>query len=256
MSQNKKVLNLFGFLMDLLDENITTTTKEPVEETKEEITEPIEDTLYKLANPNLPPHPVLNPMVEYTNPLKNIAPHAVDLIKKMEALDKENGIELMKKRTVNKAVKPLTEEIKKLKEEAHKNALSDKDIETKDYLSLTGERVGVALGDGKIQLVDVPYELRNHIPMDGKEGDIRPISKEMQAYLEKVSEKISNKEETTPASNHLPQAIKDAMMNVKEVSEPMESPTQYIPDLSNGEIVYKPKPKAKAKVKPRKTKKK
>jgi hypothetical protein len=249
MSKNKELLNLFGFLMELLNENTNTNEEVLVtkEETKPEETQPedeLSEVLYRLQNPMMAPHPVTNPMVQYKNPLTGIAPHAVELIRKMDAIDKEHGQEVMKTRAVTKAVKPLNDYISKLKEEAHNNANEVMKDEIKDYIETKDDRVGVILEGGQIKTIKVPTELRN--TMSVGEDELSPISEEMQEHLEQLS------------NSKLPQAIKDVLMNAKEVSEPIESPTQYIPDLSNGEIVYKPKPKAKpkAKVKPRKTKKK
>jgi len=230
MSKNKELLNLFGFLMELLDVNTSTKTNEEVL-VKEIKTDQTEDkgleSVYRLANPSMPPHPVLNPMIEYKNPLENIAKHSVELIKKMDDLDKMNGQEVLKTRTVKKATGPLIDEIKKLKEEARKNATESMNNEVKEYLEETGERVGMVLDGGEIKPVKIPTELRNNIPLS-KDDNAEPISRTFQEHLEKISKESQN-------TNSLPQSIKDAMMDA--------------PNLTSGnqaEVLVKEEPKKKS----------
>lgn len=251
MSKNKNLINLFSFLMELLDENTQNTEEVPVTKKSKELLNEKLDLVYRLQNPAIPPHPVLNPMVEMTSPLRGIAPHAVDLIKKMDALDKEHGVEIMKTRTVKKATGPLIDEIKRLKDEAHKNASESMADEVKEYLEVTGERVGMVLDGGEIKPVKIPTELRNNIPI-GDDENSEVISKDMQEYLESLSKPIN----TTPTGDVIPNEIKNVLMNAKKISEPTAVSVGIIPSTKAKKVTRASKEPKKSLTKKRKTNKK
>lgn len=126
MTQKDRVMNLFKFMMDLLDDD----TKQP-EQKKPEI-----KTI--LQNPTLPHHPLLNPYITYMNVDGNkveskLSPKPTSpfndpnsLFSKMELIQKRNGIELGKERAVKEAIKPLKEQLDNMKQMGFERAEQDK----------------------------------------------------------------------------------------------------------------------------------
>jgi len=199
MNQKEKVLNLFGFLMDLIEEP---------QETKDDSVGQTNETEKVLTNPSLPHHPFLNPYKGgLTDKIKPTLSHGLDLIKKMEENDKVHADEVMKTRIVKKAVKPLISEIEELKAKAREGAMEDKEKEEiEDIMETAGEKMGVTLENGKIKLVEVPTELRDNIPLDEETTD-QPIGvsikknepteiKGMDDLPKEVRDKLEIKEET------------------------------------------------------------
>ncbi len=198
MNQKEKVLNLFGFLMDLIEEP---------QETKDTNKEVVDEKV--LTNPSLPHHPFLNPYKsnDLVGEIKPTLSHGLDLIKKMEENDKVHADEVMKTRIVKKAVKPLISEIEQLKAKAHEGAMEAKENEEiEDIMETAGEKMGVTLENGKIKLVEVPTELRDNIPLEEETTD-QPVGvsikknepteiKGMDDLPKEVREKLEIKEET------------------------------------------------------------
>jgi len=258
MNQKDKVLNLFGFLMDLIEEPTETT-----EEAKEEVKEVAKTDVKVLQNPALPHHPIMNPFtlsslreadnkksVEKVSKLKSAIPRSLELIKKMEIIDKERADEVMKTRMVKKAVRPLISEIEELKAKAHMAMMADKESEeVEDIMSTVGDKMGITLENGKVKLIDVPSKLRDNIPLDEETTD-QPVGvsitkdnkesnelKGMDDLPKEVREKLEVKDSLKDSK--LPQAVKEAILNAPS-EQPITRPTEYTPELTNGEISYKP----------------
>ena len=236
MTQKERVTNLFGFLMDLLEEQ--NEVKEGKVEVKvENPTEPKK----VLKNPALPFHEVFNPYVEsYATRIKPALTHGLELMKKMEQIDKDNATEVMQKRMVTRATRPLIKEIEHLKQQAHEGAVEDKENEEiEDIMSDVGDKMGVTLENGKIKLVEVPNELRDNIPLDENEAKDLGVSIKKQEPTEiKGFNDLPKEVKDKLDGSKLPQAVKDAIRNSPSENP---SPTQYEPDLKDGKIVYKPK---------------
>ena len=236
MAQKEKVLNLFGFLMELLDE--PTESKETVKLEEEQKTKTIVGQLsdFKtLQNPSLPHHPILNPftleslrkvddakVAKGVSRLKSGVPRSLELIKKMDEIDKERADELMKTRLVSKATKPYIHEIEELRNKYVTQAVEVKgkeEIET--IINEVGEKLGITLVDGKVKLIQVSSELRDNIPLeeesnvdmgvsvkkDGKEEEIKGLDD----LPKEVREKLELKDSLNKGSK-LSEAIKEAMM--------------------------------------------
>jgi len=156
MTKKEKVLGLFDFLMDLLDDESPT----PKKEIKQTLTED-KSKEKVLVNPLLPHHPFSNPYIPNPSVSKpKWVDSSLDLIKKVEEIDREHAEELGKNRAVKKAVSPLIEELEKLKKSGIGNAIKDRDEEIlKDVVTDVGDKLGITLENGKVKLVDVPKVL-------------------------------------------------------------------------------------------------
>jgi hypothetical protein len=168
--------------MDLLDGNTNTEntlTKQTIEsDNKTENLDEVEEITgesYQLLHPMIAPHPINNPMIKVKTKLNTIAPHAVELINKMEALDKAQADEMRKVRDIGKATKPLIAEIERLKSNAHDGALEDKIKEIKEYSDTMessdnpldkNTRLGATIEDGMVKFTTIPSKLRDNIPLD------------------------------------------------------------------------------------------
>lgn len=132
MTKKEKVLGLFEFLMDLLEEK----------------------DVKKVENPPM--------MTTTTPPTKNVDIHSsLELMKKIDEIDKEKANERFKIRMVNNATRPLIKELETLKESGYKNAIAEKEKEeTEDSVN-----VGLTLVDGKPNVVSIPSKLRDNIPL-------------------------------------------------------------------------------------------
>lgn len=171
-------MNLFRFMMDLLDE------PKKVEETEDK----------RLANPFAPFHPVLNPYITDMKPTNNNSfefptqpspfsdPNS--LFSKLEEIDKRKATELGKTRAVNEAVKPLVNELENLKKQAHEDALKDREEEELDL---------------------VKEDLESNV------SGIDDLPKEIREKLETESS-----DDTFLKNSKMPQAITDAMMNATQ----------------------------------------
>ena len=152
MKQKDKVLNLFGFLMDLIEEP--------------------QGSNDEVKDSSQPPHPIFNPYISPTSHDSESnnwsVKHGLDLIKKMEQVDKDHASTIEKnravKKAVKKAVKPLTDELDKIKANALKGFEVDKKREeVEDILEKVGHKAGVTLEDGTFKLVEVPSKLRDRM---------------------------------------------------------------------------------------------
>ena len=244
MAQKEKVLNLFGFLMDLLEE--PTESKEPVkleEEQKTKSTVGQTSDVKVLSNPSLPHHPVLNPFTleslrkaddakaaKGVSKLKSAIPRSLELIKEMDKIDKKRADELMKTRLVSKVTKPYIHEIEELRNKYVTQAVEAKEKEEiETIIDEVGEKLGITLVNGKIEFIQLPNKLRDNIPLeeesnvemgvsvkkDGKGEEIKGLDDLPKEIREKLELKDSLKD------SKMPEAIKEAIVNAPSV--PIES---------------------------------
>ena len=198
MTQKDKVLNLFGFLMDLIEE--------PTETVKSE--EPVPKTVKNVSK------------------LKAAVPRSLELMKKMDGIDKERADELMKTRLVSKVTKPYIKELAELRNKSIDDAVKDKEKEEiETIIDEVGEKLGVTLVDGKVKLIQVSSELRDNIPLeedsnvdmgmsvkkDGKEEEIKGLNDLPKEVREKLELKDSLKD------SKMPTTIKEALINAAAV---------------------------------------
>lgn len=134
MTKKEKVIGLFEFLMDLLEDN------------------QIENSLPKEDSKVLEPTPPTTKLNVNTS---------LALMKKISEIDKDKANERSKIKAINNATRPLIQELETLKEMAHKNALSEKEKEENE----DGVNVGLTLVDGKPNVVSIPSKLRDNIPL-------------------------------------------------------------------------------------------
>lgn len=158
MSRKEKLIGVFEFLMDLLDE------KAPNNDIKTKETTSTND--YKgLKNPTLPYHPVLNPYVGGINP--ESVNRSLEMMNKIEAIDKERASERAKTKIVDNATRPLIKELEEIKAKGIENAISaKKDEELETIVGEFGSKLGVTVENGEIKIISVPTELRDNIPLD------------------------------------------------------------------------------------------
>lgn len=188
MTQKERVLGLFGFLMELLDEKETN----QVEETK---SEPNSEPKKVLQNPTLPHHPLLNPYInsnDGTISWEDGKPSWVDgsleMMNKIDVIDKERAEERNKIRITDNATRPLINELRAFKEQGHKNALEVKEKE--EFETIVGEvgnKLGITVEDGKVTLVNIPNELRDNIPLSDESIVSNDLPKHIQDKLDRKS---------------------------------------------------------------------
>jgi len=134
MTKREKLLNLFGFLMDLLEED------------------KVDDHT-----------PTINPETHK---------RSLDIMSKIGDIDKDRASELRSNRSVTNATKPLMNEIKNLKDRIHEAAMEDKATEELEGLSEDiANKMGVTIENGKLKTIEVPNKLRDNIPLDEITGD-------------------------------------------------------------------------------------
>lgn len=200
MTQKKKVINLFGFLMDLIEEPTTeveSQIKPQHQENKVLDTDDFTNSGELLEPPktvfdNTVANPIerlgLNPL--NLNPKKKNPPLIdVDKIKEMmdkvDAIHKDNAYDTRVLRRVNDATRPLKAYIEEMKGKAHAEAFVARSEEEMEN-SGEEERIGMTLVNSKLTAVKVPAELRDNLPLshnnDGpiavkvKEGEIEKIT--------------------------------------------------------------------------------
>lgn len=231
MTQKDRVMNLFRFMMDLLDEDtqITPSNSEPKLEKK-------------LRNPELPHHPLLNPYVSEltppTEPIRSPFSDPNSLFSKMAEIDKRNAEELGKLRAVKTATKPLIEQLESLKTQAHENALEVKREEELELLSDDIKtRMGVTIENGVAKVVEVPSLLRDKIPVEPTNNAV--------GYT------INNSNELK-GLNDLPKEVREKIESelandsyLKNTKLPNVTITETTVELDNntGEVIMKPTPK-------------
>ena len=228
--QKEKVLNLFGFLMDLLDE--PTETKETVKLEEEKTTSAVGQTSgFKTLKIHESPHTVLYPntldslrKADYDKTAKGLSklesaiPRSLELIKQMSVIDKERAQELMEKRLVNKVTRPYIQEMEDLKNKAINHAAESKEIES--IIDEVGEKLGITLVDGKVKLIQVSSELRDNIPLEEesnvdmgvsvKKDDKYKEIKDLDELLKEVREKLELKDSLKDSK--MLEVIKESMM--------------------------------------------
>jgi seryl-tRNA synthetase len=248
MSRKEQVMNLFNFMIELLDEpstNKTEATPKPLSAANVAPTK-------RLKNETLPPHPLLNPYVSEAIPNGNIQSESLDkinsLFSKMAEIDKRNSDELAKLRAVKQATGPLIEELEVLRKQGHDNATKVKEEEEMEYLKPEIEkRMGVTIENGKTKIVEVPTTLRDNIPLD--EGEQTNVG-----YSVNIDEKSDpselKSEEDLPKhiqekleGSNMPQAIKDTLMEREKRG--MEKVNSVLPDAIKAAMIkenteYKP----------------
>ncbi len=169
-TKKERVSELFEFLMDLLEE------KDEIKvETKNSPNSPNSPNFSPTNGDNLPAFLTKSPIN-----------HSLELMNKMEEIDKRNSEILNKQRIVKEAVKPLVKELEALRIAAQQNALEEKEQEEKEDVLNNEEKSGLTLVDGKLKVVSVPNKLRDNIPLT--EEDILNINSE---NLEKVDKLIT-----------------------------------------------------------------
>lgn len=160
MTKKEKVIGLFEFLMELLDEKET-------------------NELKTSANPNTVPE-----SNSLTNKL-NVS-GSLELMKKISEIDKEKANERSKIRMVNNATRPFIEELQTLKQAAYKNANLDRENEENEDLV----NFGVTLVDGRPNVISIPSKLRDNIPLT--DDDLKNRKNEIPKQAAKQS--VKNKE--------------------------------------------------------------
>jgi len=167
MTQKERVSNLFEFIMDLLEEKDSKTIVEsPIQPNTPETNTPETNTL---RNPYLPHDPMFNPLMSDIKP--SSISGSLDLMRKIDAIDKERADEKLKSRLIDKVTKPLIKELEDLKANAIKNAIEVKeDEELETIVSEVGNKMGITFENGRIALVSVPTELRDNIPLTEEES--------------------------------------------------------------------------------------
>jgi len=167
MTQKERVVGLFEFIMDLLDE------KEPkqVEEVEgfdgeKQVEEPnVSKDTKQLEKPTSPHHPLLNPYISGVGKQEWVD-NSLDLIARIASIDEERS----KIKMVDNITRPLIKEIEDLKKQGQENARLEKiDEELESIVSEVGDKLGITLENGKAKLVNVPNELRDNIPFDESE---------------------------------------------------------------------------------------
>jgi hypothetical protein len=206
MTQKDKVMNLFRFMMDLLEEETPETKSDP---------KAIKETVKtQLTNPTLPYHPVLNPYVDDLNATKHKSPFSDpnSLFSKLADIDKRNADELGKLRAVKSATTPLIDEINTLRERGHNNALKYKEEEE---LELLGDdiksRMGVTIENGVTKIIEVPATLRDNIPLSDSNESI-------------VGYTINDKTDELRGFNDLPKEIREKIESNVSENDPVNEP--------------------------------
>jgi hypothetical protein len=133
MTRKEKVLNLFEFLMDLIDES-PTTSKE-VNDSENEVGRIIHE-----ANFDGESIKRMQELIKYTN-----------------EYDKKKGEELGVQRIVQQTIKPILEQLKE-------NGVNEQKKEFADRTGVTFDKK-----TGKLVEVDVPNKLRDGVPTDEEE---------------------------------------------------------------------------------------
>ena len=222
MSSRDQVMNLFNFMMELLDEptNTNKTDSKPTTQTKR-----LRDGLY-------PHHPVLNPYVSDAIPKGTVQSPFNDpnsLFSKMDQIDKRNANELGKLRAVKQATEPFIKTLEELRVKAHENATIAKEEEELEHLKPEIEkRMGVTIENGKTKIVEVPSILRDNIPLDDKSDDV-------------IGYSVDRKPNEIGGLDDLPKEVRDKLDVKSNEPVPMTRPTEYEPTLKDGAIQHKPK---------------
>lgn len=177
MTQKERVSGLFEFLMDLLEEK----TNKPLEETKSELNS---ESTKVLQNPTLPHHPLLNPYINSNDGKPSWVDGSLEMMNKIDAIDKERAEERNKIRIADNATRPLINELRKLKEQGHKNAMEFKeDEELETIVGDVGDKLGLTIENGQLRIINVPSELRDNIPLDEESTTSNDIPKDIMDKL-------------------------------------------------------------------------
>jgi hypothetical protein len=194
MTQKERVTGLFEFLMDLLEEK----TSKPVEDSKSELNS---EPKRVLQNPTLPHHPLLNPYINSNDGKPSWVDGSLEMMNKIEAIDKERAEERKKIRIADNATRPLINELRVLKEQGHKNALEVK--ENEELETIVGEvsdKLGITVENGKVRLINIPNELRDNIPLSDESIISNDLPKHIQDKLD-VKSSVKSKRPTKIANN-------------------------------------------------------
>lgn len=173
MTQKDRVTNLFGFLMDLLEEQPNTklvnSTKNKI--TRENVVEILKDTNTEDTNTedsldSLKGNKISDLLNKSSDLFKTMG-KSKELMDKIDDIGKRNADELGKTRIEKKVTQPLIAEIEKLKAQARVGVNEDKEKEELEtIIGDVGEKLGVTIDDGEVKIIPVSNELRDKIPLD------------------------------------------------------------------------------------------
>lgn len=200
MTQKDRVTNLFGFLMDLLEEtpnsnlvkNTNTTTEKPTDDSN--ITNTGGDSIGSLNDKQTVD------MLFKTKKLFKTLKESKDLMGKIDGIDKRNADELGKTRIEKKVTQPLIAEIERLKAQANVDANESKEKEELEtIIGDVGDKMGLTIEDGEVKIIPVSSELRDNIPLDeNKQTSTEGITEDLPQHIKDKLEAGPKLSDVTP----------------------------------------------------------